>query len=337
MTNTFDNLLTEYFSNYLPIQSGFSKRTIGNYRDTFLLVFRFQEEELKKPIGKITMDTFSIEFIQRFLTWVEDSRGCSIATRNQRLSAIHSFVKFVRFRCPEHLAVCNKILEIRFKKAIEKTVNYLAVDGLRLLLKMPNQRTKQGLRNLALIGLTYDSGARVQEIIDLKIGSFLWMNANVISLFGKGSKERKVPITQETVNIVNAYIATLPPKIKNDPNHNLFFNKQGIFLTRSGIGYILKKYFQQAKALEPTLFPKGISPHALRHSKAMHLLEAGVNLIYIRDLLGHVSVTTTEIYAKANPEVRRKAIEKLAMQIITEDKTSSKEKEDLTAWLKECV
>jgi len=337
MTNTFDNLVTEYFSNYLPIQSGFSKRTIGNYRDTFLLVFQFQEDELKKPIGKITMDSFTVKFIQEFLTWVEDTRGCSIATRNQRLSAIHSFVRFVRFRCPEHLSVCNNILEIRFKKTAEKTVNYLTVDGLRILLRMPNQQTKQGLRDLALIGLTYDSGARVQEIIDLKVGSFLWMNANVISLFGKGRKERKVPISQETVNIVNAYIATLPPKIKNDPNHSLFFNKQGIFLTRAGIGYILKKYFQQAKTLEPTLFPQGIAPHALRHSKAMHLLEAGVNLIYIRDLLGHVSVITTEIYAKANPEVRRKAIEKLAMSISTEDKTSPKEKEDLTAWLKECI
>jgi site-specific recombinase XerD len=337
MTNTFDNMVTEYFSNYLPIQSGFSKRTIGNYRDTFLLLFRFQEDELKKPIGKISMDSFSVEFIQGFLAWVEDTRGCSIATRNQRLSAIHSFVKFVRFRCPEHLSGCNKILEIRFKKTAEKTMNYLTIDGLRLLLKMPNQRTRQGLRDLALIGLTYDSGARVQEIIDLKIGSFLWMNANVISLFGKGRKERKVPISQETVNIVNAYIATLPPRIKNEPNHSLFFNKQGVFLTRAGIGYILKKYFQQAKALEPTLFPQGISPHALRHSKGMHLLEAGVNLIYIRDLLGHVSVTTTEIYAKANPEVRRKAIEKLAVQIITEDKTSLKEKENLNSWLKKCI
>lgn len=337
MTSTFDNLITDYFSNYLPIQSGFSKRTIENYRDTFLLIFQYQEDELKKPIGKITMDSFSIEFIQGFLTWVENTRGCSIATRNQRLSAIHSFVKFVRFKCPEHLAVCNKILEIRFKKTVETTVNYLTVDGLKLLLKMPNQRTRQGLRDLALIGLTYDSGARVQEIIDLKIGSFLWMNANVISLFGKGRKERKVPITQETVNIVNVYITSLPSKIKNDPNHTLFFNKQGIFLTRAGIGYILKKYFRQAKALEPTLFPEDISPHALRHSKAMHLLEAGVNLIYIRDMLGHVSVTTTEIYAKANPEVRRKAIEKLAAQIITEDKISSKDKKDLTAWLKECI
>ncbi len=210
----------------------------------------------------------------------------------------------------------------------------MTVEGLRLLLRMPNQRTVQGLRDLALLSLIYDSGARVQEIIDLKIGSFLWMNANVISLYGKGRKERKVPITKETVNIVNTYIAGLQVMSRNDPHHVLFFNKQGTNLTRAGVGYILKKYFQQAKNIEPGLFPTSISAHGLRHSKAMHLLEAGVNLIYIRDLLGHVSVTTTEIYAKVNPEVRRKAIEKLSMQIVTEDKTTLDEKDNLVNWLK---
>jgi site-specific recombinase XerD len=128
MTNTFDNLVTEYFSNYLPIQSGFSKRTIGNYRDTFLLVFQFQEDELKKPIGKITMDSFTVKFIQEFLTWVEDTRGSSIATRNQRFSANHSFERFVRFRCPEHISESNKILEIRYKKTAEKTLNNQTVE-----------------------------------------------------------------------------------------------------------------------------------------------------------------------------------------------------------------
>jgi len=334
MTNTFDALVTEYFSNYLPIQSGFSKRTIENYRDTFLLLFKYQEAELGKRICQITMDTFSVDLIQGFLSWVEDKRGCSAATRNQRLSAIHSFLRFVQFRCPEHLSTCNRILGIRFKKTAAKTMNYLTVDGLRLLLRMPNQRTAQGLRDLALLSLIYDSGARVQEIIDLKIGSFLWMNANVISLYGKGRKERKVPITKETANIVSAYSAGLPETWRNDPNHVLFFNKQGSALTRAGVGYILKKYFQQAKAIEPRLLPSSISVHGLRHSKAMHLLEAGVNLIYIRDLLGHVSVTTTEIYAKVNPEVRRKAIERLSMQIVSEDKTTLDEKENLANWLK---
>lgn len=337
MINTFDKLVTEYFSNYLPIQSGFSKRTIENYRDTFLLLFKFQEDMLGKRIRQITMDTFSVDLIQGFLSWIEEARGCSIATRNQRLATIHSFIRFVQFKCPEHLSICNRILGIRFKKTVAKTMNYLTVEGLRLLLRMPNQHTMQGLRDLALISLIYDSGARVQEIIDLQLGSFLWMNANVISLFGKGRKERKVPISKETVNIVNAYINGLPEKTRSDPHHTLFFNKQGFKLTRAGVGYILKKYFQQAKKLEPGLFPQKISPHSLRHSKAMHLLEAGVNLIYIRDLLGHVSVTTTEIYAKVNPEMRRKAIEKLSLQIFTEDKTTVEEKEDLASWLKKHI
>ena len=141
-------------------------------------------------------------------------------------------------------------------------------------------------------------------------------------------------ILKLALHIVNTYIAGLPVKSRNDSQHVLFFNKQGTNLTRAGVGYILKKYFQQAKNIEPGLFPPSISVHGLRHSKAMHLLEAGVNLIYIRDLLGHVSVTTTEIYAKVNPEVRRKAIEKLSMQIVSEDKTTLDEKENLANWLK---
>lgn len=334
MINTFDKLVTEYFSNYLPIQSGFSRNTIENYKDTFLLLFKFQEDILGTCIEQITMNTFSVEFIQNFLLWIEEGRGCSIATRNQRLATIHSFVKFVRFKSPEYLFICNRIIEIKFKKTVSKNMNYLTIDGLKLLLKMPNQRTTQGLRDLALISLIYDSGARVQEIIDLNLGSFLWMNSNVISLLGKGRKERKVPISKETVNIVNAYINSLPEITSNNPHHSLFFNKQGFKLTRAGVGYILKKYFQQAKQIEPEILPQKISPHGLRHSKGMHLLEAGVNLIYIRDLLGHVSVTTTEIYAKVNPEVRRKALEKLSIKIISEDKTTVEEKENLASWLK---
>lgn len=334
MTNAFDKLVTEYFSNYLPIQSGFSKNTIANYKDTFLLLFKFQKDILGKQIKQITMDTFSVEFIQDFLFWIEKGRKCSVATRNQRLAAIHSFVKFVQFKYPEHLFVCNRILEIKFKKTASKNMNYLTINGLKLLLRMPNQRTKQGLRDLALISLIYDSGARVQEIIDLNLNSFLWMNSNVISLLGKGRKERKVPISNETVNIVNAYINSLPAVITNNAHYSLFFNKQGSKLTRAGVGYILNKYFKQAKKLSPEILPLKISPHGLRHSKGMHLLEAGVNLIYIRDLLGHVSVTTTEIYAKVNPEVRRRALEKLSIKIIAEEKITLNEKKDLASWLK---
>lgn len=266
MTDTFDKLVTEYFSNYLPIQSGFSNRTIENYRDTFLLLFKYQEDVLGEQIRQITMDALSIDFIQGFLSWIEEVRGCSAATRNQRLSAIHSFARFVRFKCPEHLWICNRILGIRFKRTAAKAMNYLTVEGLRLLLRMPNQRTTQGLRDLALLSLLYDSGARVQEIIDLKVGGFLWMNANVILLSGKGRKERKVPLTKETVNIVNAYIAGLPGETRSDSHHVLFFNKQGSGLTRAGVGYILKKYFLQAKRIEPELFPCTISPHVCVNS-----------------------------------------------------------------------
>ena len=210
-------------------------------------------------------------------------------------------------------------------------LKYLAIAG-SLLLKQPLIVDRNGIRDLALLSLIYESGCRVQEIIDIHLGNISFNSPATITVTGKGRKVRVIPISSNVASIISRY--TTKYRI-TDPQQTLFTNNRKEPLTRSGISYILKKYTEKAKQEQPELFGTSIHPHVLRHSKAMHLLESGVNLIYIRDFLGHSSVITTEIYAKSNPEIKRKFLEEAAMNIDNSiDKFSDKEKRTLLDWLK---
>lgn len=202
---------------------------------------------------------------------------------------------------------------------------------------MPNLNGQSGCRDLSIIALMYDTGARVQEIADLQVVDIRTKAPATIKLTGKGRKTRIIPLMPQTMSIMKKYIAEhkLLDEIKNNPP--LFFNRMGKKLTRAGLSYVLNKYVEQAKVVNKGLFPEKVSAHVLRHSKAMHLLESGVNLIYIRDFLGHSSVTTTEIYAKSNPEIKRKAIEDASAKVLPKEKFTTKEKEDLSEWLKTVI
>ena len=186
---------------------------------------------------------------------------------------------------------------------------------------------------MALIALIYDSGARVQEIADLTVGDIRLTPATV-KLTGKGNITRIIPITGQTTKILDTYLKEYGLLGEEAINLPLFSNRGNCKLTRAGITYILSKYVEVAKKKEPKLFPKKVSPHLLRHSKAMHLLQANVNLIYIRDFLGHASVTTTERCAKADSEIKRKAIEKANPNFLPDKKYNKKEKNELLNWLK---
>lgn len=185
--------------------------------------------------------------------------------------------------------------------------------------------------------LLYDTGARVQEIIDLNICDLKLTPPTTVKLIGKGQKVRIVPIMPQTTKIVKTYMDNFQLTDKHSLAVPVFFNKQTSKLSRSGIAYILKKHFEEARKDSSELFPSKISPHALRHSKAMHLLEANVNLIYIRDFLGHESVSTTEIYAKSNPELKRKAIEEASSNVLPKETLTTNDKEVLMVWLKELI
>jgi len=335
--NMLPQLLSSYFTRYIPERSGYSENTIKAYRDTFILLFRYQESVVNKSYMKLSFEVLNQYYVGNFLKWLEVNNHAAATSINQRLAGIHSFCRYVISEAPEYMEPCIGILAIKMKKVPVKPMTYLSVDAIRFLLNMPKTKCKCGRRDLALLTLLYDSGARVQEIADLTFGNIRDKKPATVMLKGKGNKTRIVPLMSQTLEILLAYM--------NDCNsakialtNPLFFNRQGNRLTRAGISYVIAKYVNLARDRSPELFPDpAVTPHTFRHSKAMHLLEGGVNLIYIRDFLGHESIVTTEIYAKTNPEIKRKAIENASPKILPEERYSIEQKQDLMSWLKNLV
>lgn len=331
----FSYLITNFFITYLTHEAGLSSNTVKSYRDTFILFFKYLDENSICKIKKLDISVLTSKNVNGFLVWLEEVRLCSISSRNQRLAALKSFCNYIIRRCPEECFYCQDILKMRTKKAPQKPVEYLTVDAITHLMDMPDPNTIDGIKDLSILALMYEAGCRVQELIDLKVGNISFRAPNTVTLTGKGMKTRVIPISHNVADILKIYIQR---KNINEPDHALFFNRYGKVLSRSGISYILNKYMQMAKQDEFELYTTQIHPHMLRHSKAMHLLENGVNLIYIRDFLGHSSVTTTEIYARCNPELKRKYIEQSANLISDAVKPySNNEKESLLSWLRENI
>ncbi|WP_077215151.1 site-specific integrase [Bacillus dakarensis] len=333
----FGRYLSKYFLSYIPQRTGYSENTIKSYRDTFTIFLRYCKDVLRIKPEKICFSRMSRNMVEDFLTWLEDTKKYSISTRNQRLAALHAFFRYIQIEAPEYMELCNSILSISSKKTPTVEMNYLSIAAIKELLATPDASNKEARRDLAILSLLYDSGARVQELVDVLVGDIRIKGPATIRLTGKGKKTRIIPIMPQTINIVKAYINDYGLFSESKFTSPLFFNKRQEKLTRAGISYIVNKYITAARKKHPELFPNRVSPHIFRHSKAMHLLESGVNLIYIRDFLGHSSVTTTEIYAKSNPEVKRKAIEQASHNVIPDEKLTKKEKDDLLNWLKELI
>ena len=335
MENTdFARLLTIYLSKYLPGQRNVSENTIKSYRDTFRLFLLFCKDEKKILPSKLTMHLITESFIHAFLDWIEKGRNCGITTRNQRLAGIHAFIRFVQMESPENLLAYQKILHIPAKKGIHKPMNYLSPEGLSAVLAATDINTRNGRRDLVLLTLLYDSGARVQELIDLHVRDIRIENPATVTLFGKGRKVRCIPLMTKTKSMLEAYLKEQslfqhPEKL----DFPVFVNNRHEKLTRAGVAYIIQKYVTSAKGHTDILFPEKISPHAFRHTKAMHMLQANVNLIYIRDFLGHVNVTTTEIYAKADITAKREALEKSYISVTDKELPDWTEDKGLMNWL----
>ncbi len=328
--NNLGFYITKFFSEYLPSNLGASINTVKSYRDTFIQFISFFEAKYKIKSAKLSFDDITVPSIEGFLLWLEEEKRVSIATRNQRLAAIHSFFKYIQHREPAYFNLCTSILSIGLKKTSVPAISYLSLNEIKLLFSLPNKKIKQEYRDLTMLVILYDTGARVQELIDLKLQQIRLDSKPIVYLQGKGNKTRVVPIGNDTANIIKKYIVDNAITI---PTDNLFKNKQQRPLTRAGVNYVLNKYIEIGRKQKPNFFKKTVSPHCMRHSKAMHLLEAGVNLIYIRDFLGHASVTTTEIYAKTNPELKRKFLEENSVSLGVTSKYSKQSKEDLLQWL----
>ncbi|MBP3808049.1 MAG: tyrosine-type recombinase/integrase [Eubacterium sp.] len=328
--------LTKFFTIYLPSQRNLSKGTISTYRDVFKLLLLFMNDEKRIKPQKITLDNLHYESITEFIEWLKNERNCSPKTCNQRLAAIKSFCNYLQFEDPERAYQCKQILEIRYKKAPETELQYLTVDGIKKILEQPDVTTRNGRRDLAILSIMYDTGARVQEIADLRLKNLRLIAPATVSITGKGGKTRIVPMLSKTEKIITQYINDFHLQDQGE-NTPLFQNRNNEKLTRYGISYILNKYVEMARGEAPELIPDKISPHSFRHSKAMHLLQANVNMVYIRDLLGHSSITTTEVYARADSTQKREALEKADPFKDRPSMPQWKDDEGLMEWLRSLV
>lgn len=330
----FSKYLTDYLTRYLSHERGASSNTIVAYRDTFVLFITFMEKCKNITAEKLYLKSISKESIVVFLDWLQTERKCSDTTRNLRLAALHSFFRYVQYQNPENLYEYQNILSIKLKKTKNVAINYLTIEGIKLLLEQPDIMTERGRRDLALLSLMYDTGSRVQEIIDMTSTEIRLEKPCTIKITGKGNKTRIVPLLDEQVKILKCYVSEhnlLKPQLRLYP---LFTNSRKEKLTRPGVSYILLKYATKAREKNPALIPEKLSCHSLRHSKAMHLLQAGINLVYIRDILGHVSVQTTEIYARADSKQKREALEKAYTDVSPNETPAWESNKNLLEWLK---
>ncbi len=328
----FAKALSQYLTSYLPGQRNVSPNTIRSYRHTFKLFLTYCKHIRNLTIEQLALKHIDEPLIIGFLSWLEQDRKNSIATRNQRLACIHGFCRYMQIEDPVGLLSYQKILSIPVKKAQKPTVNHLTPDALKLILAQPNPSKASGRRDLTMLSVLYDTGARVQELVDLKVRDVRLDPPPILTLTGKGCKTRHVPLMSNTESLLRRYM-TETYLLKNGmQDHPLFVNRQRGKLTPEGVTYILNKYVARARVIS-SIIPDKVTPHVFRHTKAMHLLQAGVNLIYIRDLLGHVDITTTEIYARADTELKRKALEKTYPDMIPTDLPQWNQDEDLLAWL----
>ena len=281
------------------------------------------------------MDNFDKRMVTEFLDWLEESRSSSAASRNQRLSALRSFFKFIQYESPEYMAVCQNVLSIPNKKVPRPEIAHLEKRELGAILAAPDSKTARGKRAVALMTLLYDTGARVSELANLRIKDVHHVDLLYVTLFGKGSKRRDVAIMPETFNTVISYMKAFGLSLERGDQQELplFFNSRREPLTRSGVAHILSQYVEAARKKCPSI-PAKITPHVFRHTKAVHLHDIGVPYTNIRDILGHSSVKTTEIYARLSIKQKHKYMSCLTEGVETKHAPSVwKDKEEFYDWL----
>jgi site-specific recombinase XerD len=326
--------LTKYLSEFLPGTRGLSTNTIASRRDAFALLLGFCRDVKGIPVEKVKIQTLTTTLVKEFLDWLEKNRRCCAATRNQRLTSIKAFFKYLQTETPEHILLCQQIMSMPLKKTTTGNIGYLTLDGIKAILDSVDSTTGRGRRDLVLLSVLYDSGARVQELADLTVGDIRLQKPGTISLTGKGRKKRIVPIMEPTAKLLMQYLKENKLDGAPQKQYPLFCNGSGKKLTRAGITYILKKYVNHIRELYPTLIPDVVSVHSFRHSKAMHMLQAGVPLIYIRDFLGHEEISTTEVYARCDGKMKREAFESAYSEVHSSKLPVWKQDDNLMMWLK---
>ena len=324
--------VTNFLTHYLAAQRNLSPNTIKAYRDVFTLLLRFCRDVRGIALERLSLAHIDAPLVEAFLDHLRNDRHASIRTQNHRLAALHAFFRYVQSEVPERLLQSQQILAIRLRRHPRHSVGYLSKELLAQILAQPDLRTPSGRRDAVLLSVLYDTGARVQELIDLNAGDVRLDAPPQVRLMGKGRKMRAVPLMDATVDILRDHRRENGLDRPEHADRPLFQNRQGGRLTRTGVRYLLQKYVQAVRRDHPG-FTQPVSPHSLRHTKGMHLLQSGVPLEIIRDFLGHVDVKTTEIYARANLEMKRRALEKVTDASPLPKIPSWKQNKTLLEWL----
>lgn len=305
--NLLATLLQDFFGNHLSTLRGMSPHTIQSYRDSLVLLLRFLASHKTRPASSLDLPDLGPQEIQAFLVHLEVERKNSASTRNIRLSALHSFFRFVAAQHPDRLDHAQRILGIPFKRTGSRVIDYLEYDEIQEILSGIDQTTPKGRRDYALLATMFNTGARVQEILDLRACDLQLSKPYQVQLTGKGRKQRCCPVWPQTAQLLRSLCMELQIDLRSEVR--LFQNCRAAPLSRFGVRYILNECLKRAQAATPSLSSKRLHPHSMRHSTAVALLKSGVDLTTISQWLGHADLNTTNRYASIDLEMKRKAIE----------------------------
>lgn len=305
--NLLSPWIKRFLLEYLINIKNLSRNTQQSYRDTFRQCLPQIAKKARKAIDQLMIEDLSADRIKGFLQDIEKKRKCSLATRNQRLAAIHAFAEFVGLNSPEHVEWCRQVRQIPFKKAARALITYLEKNEMNALLNAPDRSTEQGRRDYALLLFLYNTGTRADEAAQLKIKDLdIAYNAkkdfSIVLIRGKGDKLRRCPLWHDTVNELISLTEG-----RGDDEY-VFLNRRKEPITRFGIHSLVKRHIKKLLPELLSLEKKRISPHTIRHTTATHLLHAGVDINTIRAWLGHVSINTTNIYVEVDLEMKAKAL-----------------------------
>jgi site-specific recombinase XerD len=295
--------IRRFLLEHLVSERNLAANTRRSYRDALCQLLPFVSARLHKAVDRLAVVDVSSKLVREFLAHVETSRGCGIATRNQRLAAIHALARFIGEHSPEHITWCTQVRCIPYKKGTHASVPYLDKAEIDALLACPNQCTPQGRRDHALLLFLYNTGARASEASELTIGDLHLDHASV-NLLGKGRKRRQCPLWPATVDELRELV------VGRSQQEHVFLNRCGQPITRFGVHALVERTAAKAQSTMPSLATKRVSPHSVRHATATHLLSSGVEINTVRAWLGHASLETTNVYAEIDLEGKARALAK---------------------------
>jgi site-specific recombinase XerD len=325
----FPQLLHAFFHDWLVQQRNVSHHTVLSYRDSWRLFLRFVAGAKKKSVAKLALSDLTAAEVLAFLENIEQVRSSSIGTRNCRLSALHSFFSFVADREPLVAAHCAAVLRIPTKQTPKPEICALEEDEITTILAQPARSKIEGQRDHVLLAFLFNTGARIQEALDLTPRALRLESPFQVRLFGKGRKERICPLWPETAELLKALLKRKP----RSDDDRIFVNRYGAPLGASGVRFKLKQYVATAAKKVPSLAGKRVNPHRFRHSTAVSLVAAGVDITVIRSWLGHESLDTTNVYARANLETKRRALEKIDPSVRPDKPPRWRREVELLEWL----